>query len=496
MNSRLLLLVAAAALAACGGGGGSSASPPAPRGSFTLQNVAEVAVSQCHSVTGQTVDWCNTNWPAASDGTVYLYTVNEAHKATGGVLARTAYVYKPARIGAGSYPLLMFLHGGTQSGAALFDHFPFAQLADGRVSAASPKVWYKNTADCQQDALGGSGLGYGGSSVTGFITATGAGCVPPQVSYSPTATSPFYLVFPNGFPEVSAVSRAWEDGRNPSPGFENTAQASQQNRDDVGYINFLFATVKSREGGLVDPTRVYFGGSSGGGTMATRVMCNLDNSNYPELKNIAAVSVSIASMPDNLYFGSNGRELCPGAGHTPTPLSIFVGYDAPTPNAPNDGTPFNLDCGFYNEKNPGDCSYPIVSGDGTMPYGTAYRVGGGTFTVNSPSKGKVIATEDHQNFWLNYFVNSGAGASTQTLGDFGYFTHYRRYTFATSPMVFQLYETKNGLHLTLGERGDFEPIARIYDFLFSFRKTDGKVTYIGGSYNAQTGGYGNLAGKY
>jgi hypothetical protein len=239
---------------------------------------------------------------------------------------------------------------------------------------------------------------------------------------------------------------------------------------------------------------------SNGGVMVNRIMCNMDNPDYPELAGIAAFSVSIASMAANVHSGSNGMEQCPDSGSSIAPLQLIVGYDMQTPNPPNDGSPYELNCATYNPSQPQypnepGCDYPLVSGDGTMPYGTAYDTPGGTFTVNSPSRGEVIDSPDLQNFWLSYMENSGGGTATTDVGDYGFFTHYKRYTFPGSPAVFQVFQVDSGLHLNGGTRFDFSPTARIYDFLFAFSKSQGALTMTG-RYNATTLGYGNVGGTY
>jgi hypothetical protein len=307
------------------------------------------------------------------------------------------------------------------------------------------------------------------------------------------------VVYPNGILDYDGSGRSWEDGRSPSPGQYDGPNPMQQKRDDVGFINALIATIKQQEGTLVDATRVYVAGVSNGGLMTTRLLCNSSNGNYPELAKVAAFSVSVASMADNLYSGSNGREQCPGSGSQIAALAIFVGYGSPTPNSA--GQPFYANCNPYNPTDPmypnlPACPYATVSGDGVMPYGPALDVGGGTYTVNSPTIGNVVASFDNQNFWLGYLRASGAGASTLSSSPLGYFTRVRHYRFAHSPAIYQVYETMNGLHYSNGSRDDFDAAGRIYDFLFSFRKSAGKLSYIGGSYDAASGTYGNLKGSW
>jgi poly(3-hydroxybutyrate) depolymerase len=479
-----------------GSGSGSSGgtTQPPPPSSFALNGTpAVVTASDCATVTGDS--GCTANWPTT--GSVYLYRFTETRGGSSQTLAREAYVYKPAGITGGSaYPALFFLHGGTQSGEQMFGVLPFAQLADGR-SLTSPVGWYENTSGCQEDPLGSASLGLGGTSQSGFIDGNGAECTPNGVQYyRPLAAGPFYVIYPDGIEDYDQKGRSWEDGRTPSPGQYQTQTVSDWNtqyRDDVGFVNALIATLKSQEGSSVDATRIYLAGMSNGGFMTERVMCNVDNPAYPQLAGIAAFSVSIGSMADDLYLGANGRETCPSSGTSTAPLSIFVGYGSPTPDAPPTG-PFQSGCYPYNTAVQ-PCDYsgrPPVSGDSVIPYGSAGEV----HTINSPSLGQALSGPDNQSFWLNYFEQSGAGTATATTASLGYFTTVTRYTFASSPLVFQVYTTDHGLHANLGSRFDFSPAARIYDFLFSFSKSNGTVSNLAGSYNAATGRYGNLRGTY
>lgn len=501
----LCLAISAMALAACSGHSSQTGHGTAARAatsSFAFAGAAAVSVADCPGVTGESAAWCRSNWPPATSGTVFQYAFTETRLADGSRQGRTAYVYKPAAITGGSaYPLLTYLHGGTQSGETLFALLPFAQLADGR-SAATPVEWVRNSAACQQSPLGSSAFGLGGTTLSGFVATSDhtSACDPDHLSYARPASAPaFYLVYPNGIEDFDGGGRSWEDGRNPSPGQFDTPNPDAEKRDDVAFIDTLIAQVKSREGALVDASRVYVGGISNGGIMTHRLLCNIGNGNFPELEKVAAFSVSVASMADNIFNGDRGREHCPAQSNAIAPLAIFVGYDSPTPDS--QGQPFVANCNPYNPGNPRfptlpACPYAPVSGDDTIPYGRAFDTGGGVFTVNSLSTGNVIASFDDQNFWLDYLSRSGAGASHETRGDLGFFTHYRRYTFAGSPLVYQVYETQNGLHLNGGTRFDFSVVGRIYDFLFAFRKSGGRVSSIGGAYDPQTATFGNLNGTW
>ncbi|MDB5988310.1 MAG: hypothetical protein JWR16_3363 [Nevskia sp.] len=472
-----------------------------PTSTFAFVSRAAVSTANCPSVTGEATSWCNNNWPAATYGTVYLYTFTETRlvPSTYPTLTRTAYVYRPATVLLTStYPLLVYLHGATQTGDLMFAQTPFAQLADARGTLLGSS-WLQNSATCKEDARGPTYFGLGGTSSGGFIDSNGVQCTPPGHRFTrPVTASSFFVAYPNGIPDVSGGGDSWEDGRTPSPGQYNAPNPNDQKRDDVGFINALIATVKTQEA-QVNATRVYVAGISNGGIMTHRLVCNAGNSNYPEIDKVAAFSVAVSSMADNIYAGTNGREQCPSAISTPVPLALFVGYGALTPNSA--GQPFSANCNPYNPTNlfypnlPA-CPYAPVSGDGTMPYGLGYDTGGGTYTVDSRTLGNVIASWDDQSFWLNFIGNSGGGGSSVTSGVLGYFTHYRHYGFANSPATLQIYEVDHGLHQNGGTRYDYSATARIYDFLFEFAKNNGVVSTVGGTYNAATATYSNLSGIY
>jgi poly(3-hydroxybutyrate) depolymerase len=380
-NGILLILVGclASVLCACGNGSGGSAAA-SPTSSFAFVSRQAVSVSDCPSVTGESPDWCNTYWPPALRGTVYLYTFTETRlvPSTYPILTRTAYVYKPATTLplVGRHPMLVFLHGGTQTADQVFSLLQFAQLADGRGTQNS-LYWAKNTSSCQYSAQGAAAFGLGGRSSIGFVNSSGQECAPALVQYSrPASAGPFYVVYPNGIPDFDGGGNSWEDGRTPSPGQYDAPDPNQPKRDDVGFINALIAEVKSRET-AVDDGRVYVAGVSNGGIMTHRLLCNIDNAGYPELGQVAAFAVLVSSMANNLFLGANGVERCPRAGSTFAPLAIFVGYGFPTPNSK--GQKFYANCNPYNPSDPRypnlpACPYAPVSGDDTIPYGTALDV--------------------------------------------------------------------------------------------------------------------------
>ncbi len=452
-HSRVLLAIATAVIgqgcghrggehsAADGGADGADVDSNAASRPSTFTFVSRTA-AECPST--QTAAWCAAYWPAASEGTVYSYAIQETRVSTGAQLTRTAYVYIPVRL-TGPSPALIYLHGGGSSGDALFADTKLANLADGRSVGWSP-----NTAGCQFKPDG-----------SGYETSDGAACSPPPVTFANSLA--FLVVFPNGVLDPgSTTNRHWEDGRVPSPGFDTT----QENRDDVGFIDFLIGALETHEGAIVDQERVYVGGASNGGMMTHRLACNINAASLDELKHVAAFSASVAALPVPLSDGSDGRELCGSGGTGVAPLQMLVGRDTPTPQCVTFG-----------------CSSPTVSGDGRMPYGEA----GGVYTVNSPDLGQVISFPDTEAWWSKYFAR-GAGSPTSTTNGVGFFTTARDYSFPDSAMRLQVFDTTGGLHRTLSTRMDFNPSGRIWEFVGSYRRSsDGSLTqsqpdYLSGTY--------------
>lgn len=447
----LTLLCALSALNACGP---TLSTPPPP--SSPDESTPPVARPSTFSFVSRTTAtcprgalWCNANWPDTSNGTVYLYTLKETRTATSAEITRTAYVYKPTRLTT-SAPVLLFLHGGTSSGETGFENTPLASMADSR--GDSPGVsWRKNTSTCRFKA-----------DASGYERPNGDPCIavyPPEVTF--TNSQPFFLVFPNGvFDPGSSTNRHWEDGRNPSPGFDVVAE----NRDDVGFIDALIAAIKNQEDPLVDSQRIYITGVSNGGMMTMRLACNTNQTALPELSRVAAFAAFVASMPAPLYDGSNNRERCdsPGA----VPLALFVGRAVDTPN-----------CTTYG------CSSPVVSGDGRMPYGTA----GGRYTINSPDLGTVVAFADTESRWVANLTQA-AGTPTLTTTALGEFTTHRERSFASSTIRLRIFDTDSGLHAAMGTRMDFNPNGRLWEFVSSFRKlsngtiTDTTPAHLSGTY--------------
>lgn len=115
----------------------------------------------------------------------------------------------------------------------------------------------------------------------------------------------FVVVYPDG------IDRAWNDSR-------GTTKASEENVDDVGFIDALierFIALKA-----VDPDRVYVAGMSNGGILAYRLACELGD-------RIAAISPVAALMP------SKGADACRPA----RPVSVMIVAGTDDPIVPYDG---------------------------------------------------------------------------------------------------------------------------------------------------------------
>jgi poly(3-hydroxybutyrate) depolymerase len=420
----------------CGNSGESVATPESRAGGSGEQDFAFVSreVAQCPSALMD----CSTKWPASTLGTMYLYRINEKNDLQ--TLTRTAYVYRPRNLAPKS-PVLFFLHGGTGSAFEVIDKIPnLMQLADER-SRTSGISWRKNTATCRYTAQGQ------------FKNTSGQNCSPPMLNFS--NSTQFTLVMPEGIlSKNSTTDRHWEDGRVPSPGFDTTAE----NRNDIGFINFLLKTVKEKEADVVHAGRVYVAGASNGGMMTQKLACL--SKNYPELSKVAAFSSLVAALPEPLISGQSGRALCPEQGGV-FPISFFVGFGISQPTC----SPFG-------------CTTPTVSGDGRMPYGVA----GGVYTVNSPDGGQVVSAQDSQEFFVSYLLNSGAGSTTAVNTDVGYYTNLRVHSFAGSAIKIHVYETDGGRHAALSTRMDFNVLGRMWSFLSSFeRGADNSILPIGAS---------------
>jgi poly(3-hydroxybutyrate) depolymerase len=320
------------------------------------------------------------------------------------------------------------LHGGTSSGADFLAATTIAQMLDAR--GATPGIaWRKNTSGCKRS-----------TAAAGFVDANGAACQPPTVAALNAQRA--IAVFPDGVADVGATNdRHWEDGRVPSPG--NAMMAEQRN--DVGFIDHVISVMLA-SGLPIDPEAIYVMGVSNGGMMVQRLVFNASNSSYPSLANVAAFAAGIAALPEPLAKGSDGREKCSAQPAASTPLMLIVGSEVPTP-----------DCATW------PCKTPTVSGDGTMPFGVA----GSSHYVNSPDKGREIASLDTQALWLE---RVGAGSGHVDASELvGFFTT-RRTSIYRMGSDFEVLETPGGLHTALGARGDIYSFVRMWRFLTSHRR--------------------------
>jgi poly(3-hydroxybutyrate) depolymerase len=390
----------------------------------------------CTEQGGATVSWCNCYWPKPTNGQVYLYTLRETRVASGQNIDRIAYVYKPARMTAKG-PLLFYLHGGHGNGESGFEKSMLPKIADGRAFS-----WFKNTATCKFKQDG-----------KGYVNSAGASCRPPAVSAANSL--PFMLVFPSGvldnFNSVLGF-RHWEDGRVPSPGFSGAGE----NRDDVGYMDRLIATIKTQEAALVDANRVYMSGASNGGMMTMRLACNAGNSSVPELGKVAAYTAAISALPYEMATGQQGREACAQAGSAAFSLTLMVGKDAATPDCPTAG-----------------CTTPTVSGDGLMPYGS---FGGGPYSLGDT--GRVIGSPNTEELFASLLESRVGAANAPVTTNLGFFSKKILYTFPASNIRLQVYESSYGLHSLMGTRMDFSSAFRIFESLSTFeRDATGKVVY-------------------
>lgn len=411
---------------------------PARSSSFTSLGRAVVACPKDST-------WCNENWPAPADGTMYRYQLRETRTVGGAVSTRTSLVYVPARV-SGASPLVVFMHGGNGSSLEMMET-AFPLMADQR-AAGTGVSWRPNSATCRFKA--GAPSGY-------EKVSDGSACLPPAATFF--NSQGFILVLPDGLEDAGSSGsfppRHWEDGRVPSPGFDTV----EEQRDDVGFIDALIAAVRADESAKIDPQRIYVGGVSNGGMMTTRLICNSGDNGLPELKNVAAYAVVVASVPDALAKGLSDRESCPTAAKPhPVSIAVLIGTDLSQP-----------DCAPFG------CSSPTTLGDGRMPYGTP----GSSHYINSPDGGLVIAAADTRRLLQN--VLGGEAAAVTTSVALGAFTTSKTSTWSGSGAVLTVHETSGGRHELMSTRMDFAAVPRVLDFLFSFRRVSGAVQPAGGS---------------
>lgn len=357
------------------------------------------------------------NWP--STGSVYRYESRELYGDR--THTRTFYVYVPEALPDGA-AMWIQLHGGFGSGARMMADFGATPLSTGE-----PTPWWKNTDTCQFDPY---------ADPMTFRGDDGTECVPARETAQ--STESFLMVYPEGTVDADGPGRHWEDGRVPSPG----QGVIEQSRDDVGFVAHIVATLtEETDAFAVDPARVYLTGLSNGGMMTQRVLCSLGDPAYPELERIAAFGVAIASMPEALAFGLDGRTRCPQSWPAPVPVHYMVG----------DGI---------------DTFGGIVSGDGRVPWGEPGEV----YQQDSPGGGRVLGVPDSLARLRSRLETSAGAPSTESSSEVGFFSTRRVFEVAGEPAVLEFMETDGGHHNVMSTRFDFSATAQQWAFLSQYRR--------------------------
>lgn len=359
------------------------------------------------------------DWP--STGSVYRYESREVYGDR--THARTFYVYVPEGLQDGA-AMWIQLHGGYGSGARMVADFGGTPLSTGE-----PNPWWRNTDTCQFDPY---------TEPFEHRDADGTECVPArEVAQS---TEPFLMVFPEGTVDADGPGRHWEDGRVPSPG----QGIVEQSRDDVGFVAHILATLtEETDPFTVDPERLYLTGLSNGGMMTQRVLCSLGDPAYPELERIAAFGVAIASLPEAIAFGLEGRTRCPEQWPDTVPVQYMVG----------DGI---------------DTFGGTVTGDGRVPWGEPGEV----YQQDTPGGGRVLGVPDTLAHLRSRFETSAGSPSTESSSEVGFFSTRRVFTVAGELAELEVLETDGGLHSLMSTRFDFSPTTRQWAFLSQYRRGD------------------------
>jgi poly(3-hydroxybutyrate) depolymerase len=216
----------------------------------------------------------------------------------------------------------------------------------------------------------------------------------------------------------------------------------------------------------IDNTRMSVSGTSNGGMMAHRIACNVGRSDRPGLALLSAIGVNIATMPQPLLAGTNGREPCLLGSSVAVPMIYVVGTGIDTPQ-----------CTSF------PCTSPVVSGDGRMPFGES----GTTYVVNSPELGEVLSAPDAHSFMINHNAAVLSAPPTTLSTTIGLRATHTRYSFGASNATVELLISEGGLHSTGGTAFDVQAFARIIEFVLRFSRTNGVVVVDGSS--SLTGDY-------
>lgn len=368
---------------------------------------------------------CAEIWPAA--GSVDLLRSTE--RFGDAEHPRTAWLYRPPETDGRPLPLLVFLHGGTGNGAAMFAR-QFDELARGDAIE-----WRRGDEDCFY------------THPTGFADADGRRCLASAQTYR--GIEPFALLLPDGIRSISTRiegARHWEDGRSPSPG----QLVDEETRDDVGYIAHLVDLARARDD--IDPDRIYLAGWSNGGMMTQRIVCEMGRPGREPLRHIAAVAIGIASMPVNLYDGALGRPQCPRDGFEPPSMMFQVGRGIDTP-----------DCEPY------PCAMPVADGDGRMPYASH----GERHRTYSPDGGHVVSFPETRDLFAGA-LDAAYGNRFDEDAPIGLFTAVSVSTF-DARVELRVLVTDGGAHDIGGVRGEFASEGRQWQFLSRFHRVAGRV---------------------
>ena len=177
-------------------------------------------------------------------------------------------------------------------------------------------------------------------------------------------------------------------------------------------------------------------------------MSTIGDPAYPWLANVTSLGVNIASLADNLYDGTRGRERC--APQLGLNVQFFVGFGVSTPNST-----------IYL------ATQPVVSGDGRMPFLEA----GQRAYVHSPDGGVVVSHADANELLVGAIA--GAVGGTPVAGPSAQFgaTALTVTSFSAGGAAnVSTYATEDGLHALSAMRMDLNPFQLEADLLFQTRR--------------------------